>query len=62
MTGEELAEIFRTTYHLEMEMSGNDYTLAMTSPFDRKEGFIRLCKALEPVDAVHRDGNKANGL
>ena len=50
MTEEELAEILRTTYHLEMEMSGNDYTLAMTSPFDRKEGFIRLCKALEQVD------------
>ena len=50
MTGEELAEILRITYHLEMEMSGNDYTLAMTSPFDREEGFTRLCRALGQID------------
>ena len=51
MTGEKLAEILRERYSLEMEMSGNDYTLAMTSPFDREEGFFRLCRALAQIDA-----------
>ncbi len=50
MTGEKLAEILRKEYHLEMEMSGTDYVLAMTSPFDRKEGLDRLYKALEQID------------
>ena len=33
-----------------MEMSGLDYVLAMTSPFDREEGFQRLRAALSDVD------------
>ena len=49
-TGNALAQILRKVYHLEMEMSGPDYTLAMTSMMDSKEGFERLQAALIEID------------
>ena len=48
--GERLSELLRNRYHLEMEMSNTDYVLAMTSAFDREEGFERLFKALKEID------------
>lgn len=48
--GEKLSDLLRNQYHLEMEMCNTDYTLAMTSAFDREEGFERLFKALKELD------------
>lgn len=50
LSGKWLSDRLRRGYHLEMEMSGLDYVLAMTSPFDREEGFWRLKKALSEID------------
>lgn len=50
MNGKELSDFLRNQYHLEMEMSNMDYVLAITSVFDRKEGFERLFKALKYLD------------
>ena len=48
--GETLSEIFRADYHLEMEMAGPVYTLAMTSYLDEEEGIDRLEEALLDLD------------
>ncbi len=50
VSGKWLADRLRRNSHLEMEMAGTDYILAMTSPFDRKEGLERLWKALKALD------------
>ena len=48
--GEELAEMLRKNYHLEMEMTAPEYVIAMTSVLDTDEGFERLTKALLEID------------
>ena len=50
MTGEELSRWLRETDALELEMSANDYALAMTSIMDSPEGFERLLAALRELD------------
>ncbi len=55
-SGTELAERLRKEYHLEVEMAGLDYVLAMTSVCDTEEGFARLEKALGEIDASLTDG------
>ncbi len=49
-TGENLSEILREGYGLEMEMASFSYVLAMTSVMDTQEGFSRLCHALHEID------------
>ena len=49
--GEELAEVLRGKYHLEMEMTAPEYVIAMTSVMDPDEGFERLAAALVEIDA-----------
>lgn len=49
--GAALSEILRRTYHLEMEMCGADYVVAITSYLDTAEGLDRLKKALLEIDA-----------
>lgn len=51
MTGTELAEILRSEYHLESEMSTGQYVILMTSFMDTDEGFSRLERALLELDA-----------
>ncbi len=51
MTGTRLAEILRSEYHLEAEMSSGRYVLLMTSLMDTEEGFLRLEQALLELDA-----------
>ena len=51
MTGTRLAEVLRTEYHLEAEMSSGRYALLMTSFMDTEEGFSRLERALLELDA-----------
>ena len=48
--GEELAEVLRSQYHLEMEMTAPEYVIAMTSVMDTEEGFERLASALGEID------------
>ena len=48
--GEELAEVLRSQYHLEMEMTAPEYVIAMTSLMDTEEGFERLAAALVEID------------
>ena len=50
ITGEELSSILRETYRLEMEMSEQNYVIAMTSYMDTQEGFERLDRALTEID------------
>lgn len=48
--GEDLAEMLRNKYHLEMEMTAPEYVIAMTSLMDTDEGFERLAAALAEID------------
>ena len=42
ITSPELADRLRKEYHLEMEMTGGTYVLAMTTVADTQEGLNRL--------------------
>ena len=50
MNGRVLNNLLREEFHLEMEMEAENYVLALTSAGDRKEGFLRLCEAVEEID------------
>ena len=50
LTGEMLSQILRDKYHLEMEMTGGTYVLAMTTVADTQEGLDRLKSALLEID------------
>ena len=51
-TGQQLYDVLRETYHLQMEMCASDYVIAILSMMDRKEGFDRLWKALSETDKL----------
>lgn len=50
LTGRELYDLLREKYHLQMEMCGADYVVAILSMMDEWEGFERLAKALKEID------------
>lgn len=50
LNGKKLHKILREKYQLEMEMDAENYIVALTSVGDTKEGFERLCAALEEID------------
>lgn len=50
MSGQELAEVLRKKYLLEVEMAAPGYVLCLTTIFDTKEGFERLKHALLELD------------
>lgn len=50
LTGQQLYDILREKYHLQLEMAADGYVLAMLSPMDRQEGLERLAKALLEID------------
>lgn len=50
MSGQQLFECLRDSYHLELEMAELHYVIAMTSLCDTREGFQRLCSALLEID------------
>ncbi len=50
LNGRQLHQILREEFRLEMEMEADTYVLALTSVGDRKEGFLRLCRAVEEID------------
>ena len=50
LNGPELSRILRENYHLEVEMTTENYVLALAAVGDTREGFSRLCKAVEEID------------
>ena len=61
ITAAKLASILRDTYHLEMEMTAENYVTALTSVGDTAEGFERLCIAIEEIDAACGYGRRSSG-
>lgn len=59
MDGERLGRILRDKYHLEMEMSGPEHIVAMTSLMDTEEGLLRLLTALLEIDSELEEKSKA---
>lgn len=50
ITGQELHDILKDKYRLQMEMYGADYVVAILSMMDREEGLERLATALSEID------------
>ena len=50
ISGQELMDILRRDYHLELEMASGHYATALTSICDTEEGFRRLIRGLEDLD------------
>ncbi|MCR5098506.1 MAG: aminotransferase class V-fold PLP-dependent enzyme [Lachnospiraceae bacterium] len=49
MSGKELADILRSRYSIETELSGEGYCLALSSVMDSAEAFEKLSKALHDI-------------
>ncbi len=50
MTGQELYDILREEYKLQLEMAGEKYALAIITGWDTKEGIDRFIKAMRCID------------
>lgn len=50
ITGQQLYDIFREKYHLQMEMAAGSYVTAILSVMDQEEGILRLIEAMEEID------------
>ncbi len=50
MTGQQLYDILREEYHLQLEMAGERYVLAIISGWDLENGIVRLIKAVLDID------------
>lgn len=50
LSGSELYHILLERYHIQLEMESENYALALAAVGDRKEGFDRLCQAIEELD------------
>ncbi len=50
MSGRELYDELRETYHLQMEMAAGTYVIAILSMMDTEEGINRLISALKEID------------
>lgn len=65
ITGNQLANLLRHNYHLELEMAAGSYGLALISIADTEEGFLRLSEALKEIDAhleVKIEGNAEENI
>lgn len=62
ITSKKLADILLHKYHLQMEMTGGTYVLAMTALGDTKEGFERLKRALFEIDQSLSDEKQEDHL
>lgn len=52
ITGSKLSDILREQYHLEMEMTGKDYVIGITTAMDTDAGLNRLWTALLEIDTM----------
>jgi arginine/lysine/ornithine decarboxylase len=59
LNGKQLHQILHEEFHLEPEMDAENYVLALTAVGDTKEGFERLCLAIEEID--RRESEKCVG-
>lgn len=50
MSGQELYDILRERYHLQMEMAAGSYVVAILTMMDEESGFERLSEALLEID------------
>lgn len=50
LSGQELFDLLREEFHLELEMASGHYVLALASLMDTEEGFLRLADALSEID------------
>lgn len=55
LSGQQLYGLLLKKYHLQLEMAGNSYVLAMFTIMDTKEGYERLTKALLELDEQVRE-------
>lgn len=60
-SGVELQEILLKKYHLQMELAGEYYVLAILTVMDTQEGYLRLAKALKEIDAGFANAREAAG-
>lgn len=51
LKGKELYRILLEEFRLQMEMESENYVVALTSVGDTKEGFLRLCEAIEEIES-----------
>lgn len=61
LNGRELAECLRRDHHLEMEMCGADYVVAITTFMDTPEGLHRLTRAFLEMDGKLAGGKACSG-
>ena len=59
ITGKKIADILREKYHLETELSGDRYLLAMFTVGDTLEGYERMARALIEIDSELQTNSKA---
>ncbi|MEG0971722.1 MAG: aminotransferase class I/II-fold pyridoxal phosphate-dependent enzyme [Lachnospiraceae bacterium] len=53
LSGKELEDCLRITYGIQLEMSSIHYATALSGILDDKEGFLRLSRALNEIDAAY---------
>ncbi|GHU44006.1 hypothetical protein FACS1894111_10560 [Clostridia bacterium] len=51
-SGQQIYDILREEFHLQLEMAAENYALALTSVADTEDGFSRLADALSSIDRV----------
>ena len=51
ITGQELYNILLQQYHIQLEMAGYNYVVAILTAMDTQEGVLRLMEALETIDS-----------
>lgn len=60
MTGQQLYDVFRDEYHLQMEMAAATYVLAIMTIMDTEEGWQRLADAIVQIDGRIEEKTKAD--
>lgn len=60
MTGQQLYDIFRDEYHLQMEMASATYVLAIMTIMDTEEGWQRLADAIVQIDGRIEEETEAD--
>lgn len=58
MTGQQLYDILRDEYHLQMEMAASTYVLAIMTIMDTEEGWQRLADAIVQIDDRIEERNR----
>lgn len=62
MDGNRLSDWLRTEFHLEMEMCGADYMVAIVTYLDSQEGLDRVSEALRKIDGLLEREDVGNAL